>query len=102
ERRVVVEDPLFELDELRAGLDAQLVHELAPHLLVGAEGISLTASAVQREHQLCPEPLVEGMGRSRVLQLRNRLALTAQVQQRIEPEMQRLDVHRLETSRLAV
>jgi hypothetical protein len=102
ERRVVAEDPLFELAELRAGFDAQLVREVAPHLLVGAEGVGLPATAIQREHQLRPEPLVEGMGGRGVFQLRSRLACTAQLQQGVEPALQRLDVQGLETGRLVV
>ena len=34
ERGVVVEDPVFEVKELRPGFDAELLDETAPRLLV--------------------------------------------------------------------
>jgi hypothetical protein len=34
---------------------------MVSRLLVGAKGVRLPFAAVEGEHELCPQPLVEGM-----------------------------------------
>jgi hypothetical protein len=50
----MVEDAVFQMGELGARFNAQLVHETASGLLVGAESVGLPATAVQRQHELSP------------------------------------------------
>ena len=44
-----------------SGLDAQLVHEHAPRVLVGLERVRLAVAAVEREHQLRSQVLTVGV-----------------------------------------
>ncbi len=55
--RVVVEDPPLQLAELRGGLETELVGEVRPGLLVGAQRLGLAAGAVERQHLLGAEAL---------------------------------------------
>src|SRR5262249_46361908 len=48
-----------DLLEPRARLDAELIDERAARLVVALERVRLTAGAVEREHQLAPQPLPE-------------------------------------------
>ena len=57
ERGVLGEDRALERAQPLARLDPQFVHERAPRVLVGAEGVGLAVAAVQREHQLRPQAL---------------------------------------------
>ena len=50
--RILIEDCLMQLAQRTAGLDAELVDQCAPRLLVGREGFALAARAIEREHQL--------------------------------------------------
>src|SRR5207244_104819 len=59
ERRVVAEDRALELLELRARLDPELVHEQPATLAVARERVGLAPAAVEREHQLPPQPLAQ-------------------------------------------
>ena len=58
------EDLLLERLELGGGLEAELRHERLAGIGVRLEGLGLAAGAVQREHQLRPEPLAERMART--------------------------------------
>ena len=53
----VSQDRPFERLQLLARLEAKLIGEQRARALVGREGIRLTLGAVQRQHQLSPEPL---------------------------------------------
>src|SRR5262249_56767325 len=57
--RILVEDPLVEIAQRATRLDAELLDERAPRLLVGGERLALTPRTVQREHQLRVQPLAE-------------------------------------------
>ena len=60
--------------ELRTGIDAQLARQDAPHVLVGREGVGLAAAAVQTQHQLGVELLLQGVSRDQLAQFRQDLA----------------------------
>ena len=59
ERRVLLEDRVLELLEAGARLEPQLVRQHAPRAAVGLERLSLARRAVQRQHQLAPQPLAQ-------------------------------------------
>src|SRR5581483_546739 len=63
--RIVREDRLLQPAKLRARLETELVVEHAPRLLERVERVRLTAAAVERQHQLAPQPLPEGIVRER-------------------------------------
>ena len=52
----------------RAGIEAQLLAEALLGLRIRRQRVDLPARAVQRQHQLPAQPLVEGVGRDQLLQ----------------------------------
>ena len=61
---VVAEDRLFKRPQLRAGLDPDLFDQPPAPLAVALECIGLAPVAVERQHQLTPQLLVERLGRN--------------------------------------
>ena len=100
DRRVVREDRLLEPPELRPRLEPQLVREHAPRLLEGLERIRLAAAAVERQHQLPPQPLPERVVDERRAERRRELAVLAEREPDLELLLERVDVQRLEPARL--
>ena len=78
DRRIVREDRLLEPAELGSRLESQLVGEHAPRLLERLERIGLPAAAIERQHQLPPQPLPEGVVRERRPERRHELAMLAE------------------------
>ena len=72
DRRVVREDRLLQPPKLRPRLEPQLVGEHAPRLLERLERVRLAAAAVERQHQLPPQPLPERVVRERRAERRQR------------------------------
>ena len=100
DRGVVGEDRLLQPPELRPRLEPQLVGEHAPRLLERLERVGLAAAAVEREHQLSPQPLPEGVVRERRTERRRELAMLAEREPDLEVLLERVDVQRLEPARL--
>ena len=73
QRRVVHQDPPFELGELRRRVQPQLPREDLAMRLVGPQGLHLPAAAVQGEHQLGLERLAQRMLRRQRFELRDDL-----------------------------
>ena len=94
------EDRLLEPPQLRAGLERQLLREHTPRLVEGLEGVGLAAAAVEREHQLSPEPLAEGVLVERRANRGDDLAMLSQRERRLELLFERVDSKRLEPPRL--
>ena len=88
--------------ELRTRIDAKLGRQDAPHVLVGGEGVGLPAAAVQTQHQLRAQLLVQRVSRDQLAQFRQDLTLPAQVQIRVDPGDQRLQPLVLDGGSLAV
>ena len=65
DRRVMREDRLLESPKLGPRLEPHLVGEHVPRLLEGLQRIRLAAAAVERQHQLPPQPLPERVVRQR-------------------------------------
>ena len=102
ERRVVVEDPALEVGELTPGLDAHVLREVAAGPLVGPQGVALPAAPVERQHELRPQPLVEGMKVNQRFQCRDRVGGTTQSQDRVVATFQRIQADGVESPGLSV
>ena len=61
ERGVLAQDRVLQAAELRAGLDADLLHQHAARLLIRLERLGLPPAAVQREHALRVQALAQGV-----------------------------------------
>lgn len=59
QRRVLGDDGGLKAAEFRAGVDAELIGQQCPRPLIGAQGLTLSAGAVEGEHQLAPSPLAQ-------------------------------------------
>ena len=84
----------MELLELGPGIEPELLDEGLPRSLVGGERVGLAPGAVEREHQLAPEPLAQRVARDEALELRHQLGVAAglelgadQVLRRREPQL---------------
>ena len=89
ERRVLVEDPPLELLQLRRGLEAELLRQVRARLLVRAKRFRLTARAVEREHVLRAEALVDRKLLAQHLQLRDQLGVASERELRLDPQSRR-------------
>src|SRR5919204_4200949 len=78
QRTVLVEDPPLQLLELRRRLEPQLVSEVHAGLLVRAQRLRLSPAAVEGEHVLGAEPLVDGELLAQHLQLGDELRVLAE------------------------
>ena len=76
--------------ELGTWVDAELVGQDAPHDLVGGQGIGLPASAVQAQHQLGVELLLQRVIRDQLAQFRDDLTVPPQMQVGVDPRRQRV------------
>ncbi len=77
ERRVLAQDRAFEIAQLRARVEAELVEQDRPHPLVRLQRVALASLAVQRQHQLGPEPLAQRVRRDLLFERRDELAARA-------------------------
>jgi hypothetical protein len=84
--RVALEDLALQLRELVAGLEAKLLGEPTAGTLIRVERLRLPVGAVQREHQLSPHPLLEGMLGGEARDLGDELARSAVLQIGVDPE----------------
>src|SRR4029450_10128421 len=75
--RIVLQDRAFALPQLWPRFDAELVGEQPCRLAVLAEGIALTAAAIERQHQLRAEALPVWVLRNGALDLDDELARIA-------------------------
>ena len=82
---VLVEQPHLQLPQLHRWLDTELLHERGPELLERPQGVGLTSIAVERDHQLRPEPLPERMLADQRLQLADQRAVTPDGEIRLDP-----------------
>ena len=82
--------------ELRAGIDPELLHERASRLLVGVERLDLSSRAVEGQHQLPAQPLARRMRRDEHLELRDELAVPAQLELGVDSLLQRRQPELLE------
>jgi hypothetical protein len=82
---VVAQNQALELPQLGARRQSELVAQEPARLPVGGERIGLAAGAVQREHQLSSQPLLQRRGGDQPLQLHDDLGSTAERKLRVDP-----------------
>ena len=90
QRRILGQDPLVQLTDLHAGLQAHLVDEQRAQPGVGVEGVGLAVRAVEGQHQLVPEAFAEAVfGRERG-ELAHQLGVPAEGQLGVDPSLERV------------
>ncbi len=100
DRGVVREDRLLQPAQLGAWLERHLLGEHAPGLAVSLERVGLAAAAIEREHQLPPQPLPERVLLERRSKRGDDLAMVSERERRLELLFERVDSKRLEPPRL--
>ena len=76
--------------ELGTWIDAELVGQDVPHDLVGGQGVGLPAGAVQAQHQLGVELLLQRVIRDQLAQFGDDLTVPPQMQVGVDPRRQRV------------
>ena len=84
ERRILAEDRLLELAQRHARLEAEIVQERPACVLVGLEGVGLAAGAIERQHELPAQPLVERVVVDERLELADHVAVSAEFELRVD------------------
>jgi hypothetical protein len=90
QRRILTEDLLLELSQRGTRLEPKLIAQRAPRIAVGRQRLSLTARAVERQHQLGPQPLAQRMKHHKRLELADQLRITRENQVRLDPPLERV------------
>jgi hypothetical protein len=100
DRGIVREDRLLEPAQLGAGLERHLLGEHAPGFAVSLERVGLATAAIEREHQLPPQPLPERVLLKRRSERGDDLAMVSERERRLELLFERVGSKRLEPTRL--
>ncbi len=82
---IVIQDLPLEALQLPARLDAELVDERPSRGLVDVERVRLAPRAIEREHQLATQPLLEWMLGDEGLELGDQGGVTAELEVRLDP-----------------
>ena len=93
---VLEQDLLLAPAQPAARLDAQLLVQDLAGAVEGLEGIGLAARAVQRQHQLAPQPLPVGVVGQQRLQLGDQPAVPTEGQVGLDAVLQRGQAQRLQ------
>jgi hypothetical protein len=96
------EDRSLELAQALAWLDAKLIDELAPGVLVGLQRVGLPVAAIQREHQLGAQPFPVGLLGDQRLERSHNLGLETQGELRLDELLERSDSQVLQASDLGL
>jgi hypothetical protein len=96
ERGVLPQDLLLELAQRRRGLETELVEEARSRPAVRLESVGLPASAVQRQHQLGDEALVQRVLSDKLFELGYQRRVSAECQLGVEQLLQRFEPDLLE------
>ena len=99
---VVLEDRLLEPPQLTAGLDPQLLDQQPAPLAHHLERLRLPAAAIQRQHQVRPQPLSQGMLGHQRPQLADQVSVAPAGELGAHPLLDRLDAQLLEAVDLAL
>jgi hypothetical protein len=100
ERRVLPQDRLFELLECLLRIEPKLVHQPRSSLLVHREGVGLTPSAVEHDHQQRRRPLTERLVPDECLELADDLGMAPERQIDLEALLERHEPQLLEAADL--
>ena len=82
----MIEDLALELDQSPTRVESQLLSQHSSHPLAARQGVALTSTAVQREHQLLPTPFPKRFFGDGGLELGDQLV----VQPESEPDVDEL------------
>ena len=85
ERRILLEDPVLESSQALARLDAKLLRERAPPVLVALQRLRLPSRAVQRKHELASRPFAKGMLGDQRLELDDELIVASELEIGFDP-----------------
>ncbi|WSG37087.1 hypothetical protein OHA72_37575 [Dactylosporangium sp. NBC_01737] len=86
---LAAQDALVQLLQLLAGLDAQLVGEDRPHVVVFGEHVGLPAQPQIALHEHQPQPLPQRVAAGQPEQLTDEVGVLAQLQQDLRPVLHR-------------
>ncbi len=89
--RILFEDCSLELAQALPGLDAELLDELAPGVLVDLQRVGLAVRAIQGKHQLRSEVLSVGVVVDQRLELPDHLRMAADRQLGLDQLLERRD-----------
>ncbi len=87
----MAQDGALQLPELRARLDAELRAERPVGRAIGLERLLLAARPVEREHQLCAEPLAIRVLGDELLELAHEALVTTERQLHVGAQFERVD-----------
>jgi hypothetical protein len=99
---VLTQDRSLELPQRGSGLDAEFPDECLPGLPIDAEGLRLTARAVEREHQLRAEPLSARLLTNETFELDDEVVVTSARKVRIDSLLDRGETQLFEVRNLAL
>ena len=100
QRRVVRQDPAFEVAELGPGLETELGVEVGAALPVARERVGLPAGPIERGHQLHAKALPERMLDNEPVEIRNELLMPAEPKPGLAPSLDALQPELLQPQRL--
>ena len=100
EPRVLLEDPSLEIPERRRRVDAELLGQGAPGLLVGREGFRLAVAAVEGEHELAARTLAQRLARDQRLDLAHGRGVASERELGLDPLLHEGELELLEAARL--
>jgi hypothetical protein len=89
QRCILVQDGALELLERWAWVDAELIGERLPRLLVCLQRLGLATRPVQGQHQLAAQPLAQRMGDDQRLKLTCQLGVAAAGKVGLDPILER-------------
>ena len=101
ESGIVPQDPPLELSQVRPRLQPELLRELVPSGLEYRKRVRLPAGAVEREHQLTPQPLPQRISIDEPLELGHELSGRAERELRVRQLLERRQSPLLEPPALA-
>ena len=93
---ILLQDPLVKPQELRGGIDTQLVRQDLSGSLEGAQRLGLSPLSVVGQHQEAPEVLPPGMSCQQGLQFPDRPGLGTARQQPFDPDLLSLEAKLIE------
>jgi hypothetical protein len=96
ERRVLAKNVLLELLERRTRLDPEFRDEFLSRPAIDVEGFGLATVAIEREHQLCAQPLAKAVCSNEVFELDDDSSVSPEIEFRLDPQLERVYAQFLE------
>jgi hypothetical protein len=97
----VLDYPPLQIPQLAAGLEPQLVAEVGPGCRVDVQRLRLASAAVQGQHRLRLQPLPKRMSGREAAQLRQQVAVPAEGELGLDPQLDRGHAEFLQPLRLS-